>query len=232
MRNDLLKGWALAATLVAIGCTNSSPTRSVSGAIMLSAYSASHPVVVARSIDGRTFIATVSATGSFHLTLPTNTSYRLAVADKTASGAYASLSRIHWPVATRPVWASVAAGGTIAFGAVHPVGVSTSGLTTSSDTTDGSDGSGDGQAGGDSGGSGDVQQCGSQNEQTGDNNTEQMDNCEDDQASTCDQANETDSEGDAADAGGVADSDNQQQMNSEDATCSASSGSSAGTTSG
>lgn len=222
----VLRPCSLAIVALTFGCSSSTPTRNLTGQLSMSAYTVKSPVIIARSSAGRTFIASVSSTGAFKLTVPTGASYRLSLADRSTSSAFAAVSRIAWPIAARARWAKVNAGSTVSFGVVHPRGTSTtsaSGLKTSSDgtggDTSGSDGNNDGNDGSD--GAGDVTQCGSQTEQTGDNMTEQTDNCEDDGAEMCDASDETDSEGDAPDQSGVESADDAQSAsgNQTDTPC-------------
>lgn len=211
----LLTRSSLALLALALGCSNSTPTRNLTGQVTVSAYSVKNPFVIARSTAGRTFVTNVSSTGAFKLTVPTGASYRLVLADRT-NGKFTAVSRISWPIASRAHWAKVRIGSTIQFGAIHPRAAvkATSGVTTLTDGTGGDTG-GDqsGENKNDDGKAGDVQQCGSQLEQTGDNQTEQQDNCEDDKAEVCaDAGGETDSEGDVQDQSNI---DNQDGATTE-----------------
>lgn len=110
----------VAALTLAAGCQ--APTRTVTGQLS-SAYSTrvDNPVIIARTLSHhRAYIAHVSSTGAFKLTLPAGATYRLILANTQRSGVYRGISRVSWPGGT--TWARLGAGhAAIQLGAVRPV---------------------------------------------------------------------------------------------------------------
>ena len=101
-----MRAHSLALVLVAaVGCSSSSPTRTVTGQLRSST---SNPVV-ATSMDHQLFTASVGASGSFALQLPTGNSYELTI----------GAARVDWPTATGPArWAKLGDGATLDLGHV------------------------------------------------------------------------------------------------------------------
>jgi hypothetical protein len=116
-----MRNWLLAAALSLIGCSGGAGTRDVTGRLTTQAYPLDNPVIVAESSDHRVWIAHLSQSGAFKLTIPTGVSYRLTLANSTRSGTYQALARVNWPLSTGPArWAQLGAGDTLALGHVAP----------------------------------------------------------------------------------------------------------------
>jgi hypothetical protein len=112
--------------LTLAGCDNSQP-RSIHGQINLSDYSLRQPTVLVESGSHLSYVARVSATGSFSITVPAGQSYRLTLADRTTTGSLALASRILWSAKGQNfVWAKIGGGSTINFGLIRPVGATVS----------------------------------------------------------------------------------------------------------
>jgi hypothetical protein len=111
--------WVLLLLAPLAACSSSGPGRAVSGQLQKGAYKVDNPVVIAQSSDHRTFITHVQANGQFKLNLPSGPSYRLLLANTTASG-YSAISRIMWP--NKSHWVQLAAGATVKLGTLHPAG--------------------------------------------------------------------------------------------------------------
>ncbi len=118
MRNSAL---ALAIVGALAGCGSSTPTRTITGQLTAGSYSTNGAVVVAESSDARVFVAPLTQSGRFTLTLPSEVDYRLPLARGTAtSGVYSAMARINWPLASGPArWAHVGAGDTLDLGHVY-----------------------------------------------------------------------------------------------------------------
>ena len=97
--------WALALA-ASIGCSSSTPTRTVTGQLRATSSTA---VVTAQSMDHQEYQSSVSSTGRFTLELPTGRSYALDV----------GRAQLDWPTATGPArWARLGSGATLDLGHV------------------------------------------------------------------------------------------------------------------
>jgi hypothetical protein len=103
------------------GCDSSSP-RTIHGQINVSDYSLRQPVVLVESSSHSSYVANVAATGRFSITVPAGQTYRVTLADRTAAGPIALVSRILWSAKGQTfVWAKVAKGSSINFGTIRPM---------------------------------------------------------------------------------------------------------------
>ena len=103
------------------GCNNA-PPRALHGQINVSSYSLHQPVVLVESSNHLSYVAAVSATGKFSLSVPAGQSYRVTLADRTAAGPLALVSRIMWTAKGQSfVWAKVGKGTAINFGVIAPL---------------------------------------------------------------------------------------------------------------
>jgi hypothetical protein len=122
-------GAVAAIALAFAGCNSGSQQqpRTFQGQINLSDYSVSQPVVLVESSDSLGYVAQVSASGSFSITVPSGQSFRLTLADQTTGGQLALASRILWSAKGQTfVWAKIGNGSTINFGLIRPLGASVS----------------------------------------------------------------------------------------------------------
>jgi hypothetical protein len=124
MNARLALGVVASIGLALTGCDNSQP-RTFHGQINVSDYGLHQPVVMVESSNKLSYVANVSAAGKFTVAVPAGQSYRLTLADRTAAGPLALVSRILWSAKGQNfVWAKVAKGSTINFGVIRPVGAS------------------------------------------------------------------------------------------------------------
>jgi len=97
----------LGCAAVSIGCT--SPGRDVMGRMGTSS-SAINTVVLAQSSSGKVYASSLSASGTFHLQLPTGERYRLAFAQKTPNGFNLTTSLLWHSSTGQHPWARLAKG--------------------------------------------------------------------------------------------------------------------------
>jgi hypothetical protein len=127
-----------------LGCSPQSPTRTVTGQLRTAGMQLDNPVVIAEASDHRVFVTHLSARGTFKLELPHGVEYRLTLANSTRSGAYVTVARINWPLASGPArWAHVGAGAPLDLGAVFQRGTSPIPINTDLSTRTGGGGDGD-----------------------------------------------------------------------------------------
>jgi hypothetical protein len=145
---------------LALGCGNPSstgtaqdvPTRALTGAVSLEAYSVDNPVVIAVSASARQFLGAVQADGTFLVTVPTGDSYRLVLASSLGSGGFQIVSTISWTAGTETDWARVDGAGAIALGTIQPVATGALHTQSEGDGKDDADGGGNGGSGSGGGG--------------------------------------------------------------------------------
>jgi hypothetical protein len=92
------------------------------GQISASDYSLSQPAVLVESGSQLSYVAAVSATGSFTISVPAGQSYRLTLTDRTPTGTLALVSRILWSAGGQDfVWAKIGSGAAINLGLIRPL---------------------------------------------------------------------------------------------------------------
>ena len=169
MRSIVLSSLALASFVgVVAGCqgsgassaaSNGDGKRIITGSVATKAYALDNAVVIASSNDGRRFLGAVAVDGTFRITVPSDASYRLALANSLRGGGFQAIAAISWtPGAARTAWMHVTGAGALAIGVVRPSassGVAVQSNGGSSDSEDGgSSGGGSGSSGGGGSGSG------------------------------------------------------------------------------
>jgi hypothetical protein len=118
--------------------------------------------MIAESSDLRVFVAPISKSGTFRLSLPAGVSYRITLANTVRAGVYTAVGKVHWPLQSGARrWATVGAGDALDLGVVYkrstaggssPLGVRCSGCSDGDD--DDKDDDDGGYGGGSGGGSG------------------------------------------------------------------------------
>jgi len=209
---------ALVSIGLVAGCssnTTSAPapaTRAISGQLSTTAYALDNAVVLARSQDGHQYLGAVQADGTFRVTVPTNASYRLVVANTLKAGGFAVVSRVSWSSGLSKVaWARVGTGAAVTLGLVHPVSAGTVAPKDHGGDNGGSSGSSGSSSSSSSSSSGgghdgdhDVRTCGTAAAGTVHASSDGMggggsdkcdhDDCEDDEHETCSSGHEFESE--------------------------------------
>lgn len=112
----------------------------LAGSLALSSYGASldNPVVIARALDGASYVAPAFRDGAFRLTLPSTAHYRVLVASTRADGSYQVVSDIRWG-AQKAAWGSFPRGSVVLdLGTVRPAGAAIA-TRSSGSGSDGSD---------------------------------------------------------------------------------------------
>lgn len=113
------------ALLIGAGCSGqpAGSTRVVTGQLRVSTAGLTRPVVVAESSQHRVFVANVTASGRFALTLPPGAAYRLTLASTARASHYDAVARINWPLASGAArWARLGDGDTLDLGNVYKRG--------------------------------------------------------------------------------------------------------------
>jgi hypothetical protein len=169
--------------MATLGCSSSTPTRTITGQLTAGAYSVDNPVVIAQTTGMDRYVSHVQADGSFHVSVPVGVRFQLFLANSTRSGGFVNISRINFTTtAGQQHFVTLAAGSVVALGGIQPVGtVATStagaGLSTMSET--------EVSGGGDKAGSDDNAES--------DEKADDDDDGKPDHADVCDAPNVTDS---------------------------------------
>ena len=112
-------------TVLTTGCSQTPPTRAISGQLDVTQFHLAGAQVVAMSSSGRVFRAAVSPTGSFRIVLPTHATYTLRFANATSSpqlfDAFAQLAPAKLG-GTRTHWITLTEGADISLGKIGKVG--------------------------------------------------------------------------------------------------------------